>query len=169
MYAKLEILWRETTNTPTYGGYRIRQNAYSEFLDEFLLNYNEVKTRYMNNDVLYLDRYKVAAIIIFSMINIKLLDPNRNESDDWVIRSNQIALCAGLSYLQYECNQERIQSRCQPIMRYSFPQVNENTTSYLHTLIKLLFHIDTRKSSNVLAMAVILLSLEQYNLRGAMC
>ena len=166
MYIKLEVLWNEVTKVSTYGGYRINKDKYSDFLDEFLEKYNTVKALYMKEGVQYLDRYKVAAIIIFSMINTKVLEPNKAEREDWIIKNNELALCAGLAYLQNEYNQECCLTGNRPIDRYSFPLVKKGTTSYLDTIVKMLYHLDTKESANILPIATLLLTLEGYNIAG---
>lgn len=167
MYEKLEQIWQVVTRCPTYNGYSIRSTAYPEFLEEFLKNYSHVKTHFMHSDVMYLDRYKAAAAIVFSMINVNVLDAKDGKNEDWIINSNKFALCTGLSYLQNEYNQECIQSGLQPIRRYSFPRVKEGTTPYLNTLIRMLYHVDTKEISNILPLASLFLTLEGYNLSGA--
>ena len=163
MYIKLEMLWNEITKFSTYGGYRVKNEAYSVFLDEFLKMYGEFKDHFMKDEVQYLDRYKVASIIMFCLINTKVLEPISKECENWIIKCNELALCAGLAYMQNEYNQECLQTGNRPLKRYIFPNVKTGTTSYPDTIVRMLYHIDTGSASNIFSIAMLLLTLEKYN------
>ena len=168
MYKKLETLWRMIIDEAN--GIKdqeiIVMNNYELFLDNFKLLYSSLKKEYMSPEVEFLDRHKVAAIIIYSVINANVLNSKSSSNETIYIDNYRLAISAGLSYMQYELNHYLSTNNKKTIEKFSFPDVTSGNKTYLEHLINLLY-ISKEKDCmyNLLTMANILFLIEKYTLK----
>lgn len=169
MYAKLETLWNEMLkeaersrkmNTNIIFNNE-RKMIFQKIFEEI---YNKIKSQYMRNEVSFLDRHKVAAIIICSIIKTKVLECRIIDENEVFLGNYYLALSAGLSYLQYELNQMLQEKGKLPIKKIVFPDTMYGKLSYKENLISMLYFSDLEDSLNVLGLANIMFLLEQINL-----
>lgn len=169
MYAKLETLWNEMIKEAERSS-KIDENiilnkerklVFQEIFEEI---YNKIKCQHMKDEVVFLDRHKVAAIIICSVIKTKIFECRIINENEVFLGNYCLALSAGLSYLQYELNQMLQEKGKLPIEKIIFPDVMYGKLSYKENLINMLYISDLEDSLNVLGLANIMFLLEQINL-----
>lgn len=169
MYAKLETLWNEMIKEAEHSSKtdeniilnRERKMVFQKIFEEM---YNKIKSQNMRDEVMFLDRHKVAAIIICSVIKTKIFECRIIDEKEVFLGNYYLALSAGLSYLQYELNQMLQEKGKLPIEKIIFPDVMYGKLSYKENLINMLYFSDLEDSLNVLGLANIMFLLEQINL-----
>lgn len=79
-----------------------KKNSFSK---KFQQTYFDIKKKYMKPDVIALDRHKVAAIIICTIIEEDIVKPTKEIDKNTIfLGSEMIALSVGLSYMQRSLN-----------------------------------------------------------------
>lgn len=169
MYKKLQLLWNEMIkdverNIEKDENIIVNKDKYIEFQNVFEKMYDKIKNENMQNEVLYLDRHKVAAIIIYSIVKIKVVEYGVSAEGKEFLGNYQLAFSAGLSYLQYELNQKLNEKEITPIKKFLFPEVMYGTLCYKDNVINMLFFSDKESNLNILELANMLFLLEQFNL-----
>lgn len=169
MYAKLETLWNEMIkevecNSETDENVILNKEKKIVFQKIFEEIYNKIKNQNMRDEVIFLDRHKVAAIVICSIIKTKVFEYRMTDENKVFLGNYCLALSAGLSYLQYELNQALQEEGKLPIKKIGFPDVMYGKSSYKENLVNMLYFSDLEDSLNVLGLANIMFLLEQINL-----
>lgn len=167
MYKKINLLWNQIIKhleNVNNDGITINKNSYALFENVFCEMYDHVKNVYMDKSVNYLDRHKVGAIIIYSLLRVPVINYISEKADEIEIKKYQLALSAGLSYMQYELNHSRVINHEKPIDKYTFPPIMYGDISYKDNLIRLLYFEDKEKNYNVLSLAHLLFFIETYSL-----
>lgn len=169
MVAKLQTLWDELLKQAEIVRAQdeniiINKDRSLVFQKNFEEFYDTIKDQNMTKEVVFLDRHKVASIIICAVIKTKVLEYKILEENKVFLGNYHLALSAGLSYLQYELNQILKESGKLPINRFTFPNALYGDKSYKDNLIcKLCFSYE-KNGLNVLDLADIMFLLEYINL-----
>ena len=169
MQAKLQTLWDDMLKAVDCDKKRDKNIiVHRERADEFNRTFHELYSKTMKQnmaqDVIFLDRHKVAAIIILSIIKSEILE-YRDVTDNKVFLGNyHLALSTGLSYMQYELNQVLREKGESIIKKYDFPDVMHGKSSYKENLINMLYFSDKEENLSVLSLANIMFMIETYNL-----
>lgn len=132
-----------------------------DFEDIFHAKYSEVMDIYMSKDVVNLDRHKVAAVLIYSIIKVRMME-YRNKTQ--ICKENyQLAISLALSYIVYEGNLYRKERGQEPLERIKFPEVYNGDKDYKNLLLCTLEMLDINDDINVLQLANMMLLLERFN------
>lgn len=134
------------------------------FKETFEHLYKKIMETNMTGEVVFLDRHKVAAIIICAVIKTKVMEYKVSDDNHVFLGNYYLALSAGLSYLQYELNLVLREQRKPLVDKISFPNVIHGKLDYKENLISMLYFSDKEGNLNVLALANIIFLLEQFNL-----
>ena len=126
----------------------INSDLYPNFVEEFKRSYNLLKTEYMSNEVVYLDRHKVAAVIVLSFIKVKPLKCTTELKNATFVGNYKIALSVALSYMGALLNQHLLSKDMQRINEYLFPDTMNSTGHYLDVLIRQLYLLYNNKNPN---------------------
>ncbi len=166
-YEKLKGLWDEMVINAekfqrTDANIIVNKDRYSLFEKIFLDEYDDVKKQSMDSSVKYLDRHKVAAIIVISIIKANFLEYSSENKNKQFILPYQFAFSAGLSYMQYEYNHELIAAGKKTIECFSFPPTLCGD-KYLDYMVRVLFDNDKRNDMNILNMANTFFLIETFN------
>lgn len=103
-------------------------------------NYENVLKNYMLTDVRALDRHKVTAILIISLVESEPLEAVNLPGDKIFLGNENLALQIGLSYMQHELNdvlQEKGIKR--KIAQYRMPVPISCDTSYIDVMARNLY------------------------------
>lgn len=169
MFARLQTLWDEMIRLAECDREKdkniiINTGKKLVFQEIFEESYNNIKDRYMTNEVVFLDRHKVASIIIYTIIKTKILEYQIIDENKVFLGNYYLALSAGLSYLQYELNQILQGKGELPIDKFIFPSVMYGKKSYIDNLISMLCFSDEENGLDILALSNIMFLLEYFNL-----
>lgn len=166
MSSKLDQFWEQMINY-AYAEQRRNNNIAvnperkAQFVDTFQCKYSEMMTMYMNQKVQYLDRHKVSAILIYSVIRTGLLE---YKDKTQVCKENyQLAISLALSYLVYESNIDRKEKGQKKLDRIIFPMVYNGNKDYKELLLSILEMSDIDDNINLLELANIMMLLERLN------
>ena len=125
---------------------KLNLSARDKFSDEFESSYQDILTQYMSDDVKALDRHKVAAIIIISLIKAEPLTIS-NLSDDKIFLGNEnLAFQIGLSYMQHELNKVLMEKGLhRKISQYKMPEAIACETYYIDIVCRNLYFTKIRR------------------------
>lgn len=139
-----------------------------EFAKLFQKKYDDVKSLFMKKSVSYLDRHKVASILMASAIEADVVryDGEIPEGDVF-IGKYLIAVSAGLNYMQDSLNEKLKEKRQEPIKEFFFPVAFSCKTPYLQIFARNLYftHEKTEWKFNLLNMSENLFFLEYLTLK----
>ena len=119
-------LLKETINVISENNPEIQivQETYNIYEQSFNSWYDRIMTTYMNNDVAYLDRHKVAGIIIVAIIESgavicsKVVSENKHFIGQYLVASS-----VGITYMQDRLNEILIRKHQNPIDKIWMPEV----------------------------------------------
>lgn len=134
------------------------------FLEIFHHTYIDFKQKYMRNDVVYLDRHKVAAILIYSVIKTRIMEYRTEDDNNLFLENYYLAFSTGLSYMQYEANLAYKGQNKPVISKFQFPNVLCGNKSYKEHMISMLYASDVENNLNIFELANILFLLEINNI-----
>lgn len=103
--------------------FKFNENSRASFFHAFEHYYNDIKTKVMYDDVQELDRHKLAAIIICSVIQADALQPTHPYKEkEYIFDGNEkIALNIGLSYMNASLKK----------LLHRYPQEEEKFTDFI--------------------------------------
>lgn len=139
----------------------------NEFDSIFKKNIKKIKKNYMKTKVKNLDRHKVAAIIIFSILKSKAVKYEGNvKKGEIFIGQYVIAASVGFTYMQSCLNTALEKKGQKPIEKYCFPTPMSCNREYFEVFCRNLYYADTGKEwgLNPLDIADRLFLLEYYTL-----
>lgn len=141
------------------------ENQYGNFKEKFIEHYNTIKERYMQPSVKNLDRHKVSAIIIISLLESNAISYKNLEPGSVFIGAELLSLKVGLAYL-IEKLSEKLQSKGiqQTINEFQFPNAQSCDTSYLEIMCRNLYYAKNNYTLNPLDLAERLFLLEYISL-----
>ncbi len=138
------------------------------FAQLFQKKYNDVKSLFMKKSVDYLDRHKVASILMASAIEADIVRYDGDISEGSVfIGKYLIAVSAGINYMQDSLNEKLKKKGQEPIKELFFPVAFSCKTPYLQILARNLYftHEKTDWKFNLLNMSENLFFLEYITLK----
>lgn len=146
-------------------------NQKSEYFQRFNNSYDQIRNKYMKSDVEFLDRHKVAALIISTAIECGIVKPLKVEENFIFIGLEKLALSVGLSYMQTSLNKElRARSIKPEVKKFILPHALSCNTDYFDILSRNLYYVSSdRKNTlgfklNVLDLANTLFLIEYITL-----
>ena len=166
MFAKLEVLWQKmilSAQSNYADNSIINKNKYDTILKYFREKYGETKRKYMNKEVVLLDIHKVAAIIMYSVIKTKVIESNNASNSKLYFSNYELAISAGLSFMQYEINEELNKKGEKPISRFEFPDAIYSKKKYLEDFRSLLYYKDREDNLDIITLSNILYLIDSYN------
>lgn len=119
----------------------ISREKEEEFSLKFKKMYNEIKAKYMDESVKNLDRHKVAAIIICTLIDTEIIRSKKQMEDGCVfLGAEMIALSIGLSYMQRSLSNILIEKNILNIITsYHMPKAFSCNTNYFDIFARNLY------------------------------
>lgn len=111
-----------------------------EFKSLFIEQYKYILNNYMKENDKSLDRHKVAAIVIITIIKLHILkikNPNEKFTGNYAL-----AIDVALNYMLDEINEILIQKNGQTIEGYDFPIATNCNTEYYRIFYRNLYYID---------------------------
>lgn len=136
------------------------KDKYDEFHDYFKKTYYYIKDRYMSDKVEYLDRHKVAALLVICVLEKKVIYHNATNGR-FFIGAELLALRAALAYMLMKLN-EKLKPHNEKIEVIEFPEALSCDTKYLEIMCRNLYHAKNDYQLNPLDLAEKLYLLEQY-------
>ena len=172
MNNKLDTLWSEMIRNAkgkqsNDNNIIVYEDKKDVFFDFFNHTYTDFKQKYMSDKVVYLDRHKVAAILIYSVIKTKIMEYRIKDDNSLFLENYYLAFSAGLSYMQYEANLAYKSQNKPVISKFQFPDVLCGNKSYKEYVISMLYAADEENNLNIFQLANILFLLEINNINMA--
>ena len=137
--------------------------AEQHFSDSFDILYKYIKEEHMNGSVVYLDRHKVAAIVIIAFIRVNALGYGKRLDSSMFWGNYKLAISVGLSYMLVMLNNELMENGCKTtIEKYIMPEVLMDDIPYIDVFARNIYYLETQKKSdlNVIDLANSLFLLE---------
>lgn len=139
-------------------------NFHSEKIDEYAENvikkYNDYKEKYLNKDVEYLDRHKMAAILVVCGIECKIVDSGKtaNEIEEGKIDIciQKILLLAAFDYLLEIMNikiENKGDGSVKKISKISLPKAFTCPTPFINILSRTLYFAEKHYVLNEMELA----------------
>lgn len=146
--------------------------AEQHFSDSFDALYKYIKEEYMKDDVVYLDRHKVAAIVIIAFVRTNALGYGKPLGSSMFWGNYKLSISVGLSYMLVMLNNELRENGCKTtITKYIMPVVFMDDISYIDVLARNIYisEIQKKSDSNVIDLAEKLfllecITMEKYNI-----
>ena len=172
MNNKLDTLWIEMICNAKHkqsidSNIIVYEEKKEAFLGIFYYAYTDFKQKHMSNEVVYLDRHKVAAILIYSVIKTKIMGYRIKDDNSLFLENYYLAFSTGLSYMQYEANLAYKGQNKPVISKFQFPDVLCGNKSYKEHIISMLYAADSENNLNIFELANILFLLEINNINMA--
>lgn len=145
----------------------IKKDSFSKKFQEA---YDVMKKKYMSKDVVALDRHKVAALIICTIVDEEIVTYTKNLDPNYIFLGNEmVALSVGLSYMQRSLN-DRLQelSINKKINGYHMPTAMACKTDYFDIFARNLYFSKTNYVLNPLDIADKLFLIEYLTLKNEM-
>lgn len=169
MNNKLNALWDEMLN---YAKNKkslddiivIHEDRKNFFIQSFYYSYNEFKSKNMKPEVVYLDRHKVAAILIETVIKTEIMEYNSEDNAGVYLENYYLALSIGLSYMQYEAKIAYKDKNGINTFKLSFPDVFFGDKNYKEYLVNMLYLSNKENSLDIYALANILFLIEIHSI-----
>ncbi len=123
--------------------------AVQQFSDGFDKLYIYIKEVFMQDSVVYLDRHKVAAIIIISFVRANALGYGKSLDSSMFWGNYKLAISVGLSYMLDMFNHELREGGCQiTITKYIMPKVLMDDIPYIDVLARNIYISETQRKSD---------------------
>lgn len=169
MTSKLELVWNNLVShvkilAQNNHSIIVKETIYNEFENTVHNMYFDLLKKAMGQNVKYLDRHKVAAIIIVALIDIRVIECREDESESSMRLLYQTAFSSGLSYMLYELNHDRLSNGKDAISQYVFPHQMFGDDSYCENAVKMLCFSRDNLDGSILLLANILFLIEAYTL-----
>ena len=120
------------------------QKKKKTFETEFMNLYEKINEKYMLEDTESLDRHKVAAIIMISIIKSEILSVRDKESQNKTFLGNYIlATDCGFSYMLKELNIKLGELEQKEIKKFFFPEAMACETNYYRIFYRNLYFADS--------------------------
>lgn len=148
----------------------VSESKKASFDQSFRKTYNEIKEKYMQKNVKSLDRHKVAAIIIFTILNENIITSKKELQNDTIfLGAEMISISIGLSYMQRALNDVlRKLDVPKTINGYHMPAAFACETSYFDIFARNLYFSKRDYVLNPLDIADKLFLLEYLTLKNEM-
>lgn len=145
---------------------KLHKEKYSLYKKEFLEEYNHIKNCYMKDEVVFLDRHKVAAIIITSLIKVEPISYcDKEKADNSIfIGTYFTAISVGLSFMLGALNNKLKENKLKEITKYEFPPQMCCDQTYFDVLCRNLYILNSENRLYPIDLANILFWIETYTL-----
>lgn len=155
----IENVWelvKEESKKYTEGNSRFifNESKYKDFKKTFKTNYEKIREEYMLPSVNNLDRHKVSAIIIISLLEVNAISYKDLEQGSIFIGAELLALKVGLAYLVEKLN-EKLQEKGvkQKIEEFKLPNAQSCGTPYMEIMCRNLYYAKNDYKLNPLDLA----------------
>lgn len=102
---------------------QLNEGSYDVYKEKFNYWYYKIKNDYMKQDVNFLDRHKVAGIIIVSILQSNIITCTEPvKANKIFIGQHLIAGSVGITYMQDRLNEQLIEKGKQPVERIWMPE-----------------------------------------------
>ena len=142
-----------------------QKNKHEEFHKYFKEQYYYIKNKYMHSKVEFLDRHKVAALLITCSLEKEIID-YKNKGDKFFIGAQLLTLRAALAYMFDKMN-EKLMTSGKEIETLELPESVSCDTNYIEIMCRNLYYAKKDYMLNPLELAEKLFLLEQYWLAKA--
>lgn len=139
------------------------------FSDTFDMLYKNIKEEFMKNSVVYLDRHKVAAIIIIAFVRTNALGYGKQLDNSMFWGNYKLAISVGLSYMLDRLNNELREKDCKTIItKYIMPEVFMDEMPYIDVLARNIYISEIQNVSdvNVITLAEKLFMIEYITIQA---
>ena len=117
------------------------ESKYKDFKEAFKINYEKIKEKYMLPSVNNLDRHKVSAIIIISLLEVDAISYNDLEQGSIFIGAELLALKVGLAYLVEKLNEKLLEKGEKHIIQeFKLPNAQSCGTPYMEIMCRNLYY-----------------------------
>lgn len=150
----IDAYWKELKNTATYYQKKNKKivfndNKYQEFYEAFKKTYYAIRNVYMKENVTALDRHKVAAVMIVTTIETKVISYGEElQEEQNFLGSEMFSTEVALSWMLDTLNKKLVALGKAPIVSYCMPKAFSCDTPYFEIFTRNLFftHRDYRLS-----------------------
>lgn len=107
---------------------------------------------YMEDKKNPLDRHKMTAIFIISVIKAEVLETTNKDEDAVFVGNYVLASEVGFSYMRKALNEkleEKLEGKTEPIQEFYFPQANSCSTDYFRIFYRNLYFANTNSEWNL--------------------
>lgn len=126
------------------------ENTFERFNTSFRDLYHFIQDKYMSKDVDELDRHKVAAIIVTSLIKASPLVVRKAPENDMLFLGNHyIALQIALAYMLNLLNQELRDRDLPEVDKYMLPEAFSCETNYMDIMARNLYFSENNPAWNI--------------------
>lgn len=134
--------------------FKFDQTKKNDFKQLFIQKYDFIMKTYMDSSVEYLDRHKVAALIIVSLLEINAISYDNLDEDCVFVGAELLSLKVGLAYMVEKLN-EKLYSRGieRKIEEFKFPKAQSCDTSYMDIMCRNLYYAKRDYKLNPLDLA----------------
>lgn len=115
-----------------------KKSNYTEFHNFFENSYETFKKRYMSEKVEFLDRHKVAALLIISVLENDIFSYN-NRKDTIFIGAELLSVKAAFAYMLHALNEE-LKEHNKKIEEIKLPKALSCNTSYIAIICRNLYY-----------------------------
>lgn len=122
---------------------KYNRESKSTFENVFVDLYEKIARDYMQEMEEPLDRHKVAAITMISVIKAKVLECNKIEEDDVFLGNYILATDSGLTYMLGEMNKRLDEKKGKEVKGYVFPEAMACETIYYKIFYRNLYFADS--------------------------
>lgn len=127
-----------TENNPNF---IFDENKFDEFDAKFKNSYEHIMKNYMLPSVENLDRHKVAALIIISLLETNVIYYKDLDEDSIFIGGELLALKVGLAYLVEKLNEKLSERNVEKkIQEFKFPNAQSCETAYMEIMCRNLYY-----------------------------
>lgn len=125
-----------------------------KFAKVFSQKYEDIKKKYMDGSVEYLDRHKVAALIIVSILEIDVICYEDLDEDYVFIGAELLAIKVGLAYMVERLNEKLYKRNVnKKIEEFIFPNAQSCETPYIEIMCRNLYYSKSDYQLNPLDIA----------------
>lgn len=146
----------------------LNYDAEQNFSDGFDMLYEQIKKEHMKHDVVYLSRYKVAAIFIIVFFRVNILDYRNCPENSMFWGNYKLAISVGLSYMLDTLNSELREGGCDTIIsKYIMPEVYMEDMPYTDYLARHIHFLESYGNSSIsaISLAELLSFIENFTLQ----
>ena len=145
--------------------FKFNENKKAEFESVFKKKYNHIITEYMDDSVNELDRHKVSALIIISLLEVNAISIENLDSDFVFVGNELLALKVGLAYMVQKLNEKLVERNIEKqIGEFVFPVAQSCKTPYIDIMCRNLYYAKNDYVLNPLDLADRLFLIEYITL-----
>lgn len=159
------LLEEEFENNRSNPNLKFDASKKEAFQKEFENTYHQFLETYMDETVRHLDRHKVAAIIIVSLLEVAPLSYENLDEDFFFVGQEVAAFKIGLAYMLEKLNEKLLSRKInKKLKKFTFPNAQSCPTAYMEIMCRSLYYTKTKYMLNPLELANELFLLEYISL-----